>query len=71
MYRARTPPQGVCDNSVCTLKLIASTQPGGSKAGANSYVGLQEASPKTLSDELRRLIAVENVEAVKEGELMK
>ena len=62
VYRAHAPPQEVCDNIVCTLKLTASMHLDDQQALVQTvYDGLQEDSRKKVSDELRRFIAVDNV----------
>ena len=65
VFRAHAPLQVACENLACAPKLLASLQEGGDNLVDTIFQVLQEA------EELRRLIEVDNQEAVKIGELEK
>ena len=63
VFRAHAPPQGVCDNMVSALELLANQQGGDSPVGL-LVEGLQERSRLKMTEELRGFITVDNHEAV-------
>ena len=62
-------PQGMCDNLINSLMLLANHQKDGDCPDENIATGLLEKSRRGIVDGLRKFIAVDNHEAVKVGGL--
>ena len=71
VFRAHAPPQDVCENLVCALKLLVNQQTGGDSLIDTLVEGFQDQSRMKIMDELRRFIGVENHTVAKIGDLEK
>ena len=60
VFRGQIPPNGVCENLVCALQLMANQQLGGDSLVQVLDDGLQERCRSNIMDELRRFITVDN-----------
>ena len=68
VFRAHALPQGVCENVVCAMKLLANLRTGGDNLVDTMFEGLQQQSRLNITDELRRCIEVDTHEAVQIGD---
>ena len=71
MFRAHVAPQGVCDNLINALKLLANQHQDGDGPVKVLVWGFQERSQLKMMEELRKFITMDNQEAVKIGDLEK
>ena len=71
VFRAHVPLQGLCENLMNALKLLANQQTGGDSLVEVLVEGLPERIRVKMAEELRRFIMVDNHETVKIGYLEK
>ena len=69
VFKAHAVPQGLCENLINALKLLANQQEDGYGLLQNIVKNLGKRSRKGLSDGLRDFIRVENNRASDVGEL--
>ena len=70
VFKARAAPQGLCDNLINALKLLANQQRDDGNCPIQSIVtGLHERSRKGIMDWLRSFIEADNHSAVDVGHL--
>ena len=69
VFRAHAAPQGMCDNLINSLKHLTNQQKDGDTLVETVVTSLLEKSCKGIMDGLRKLIAVDNHDAVKVGGL--
>ena len=67
--RAHAAPQGLCENLINALKLLANQQSDGDSPIQSFVAGLYERNRKGNMDGLRSLIEIDNRSAVKVGQL--
>ena len=71
VFRSHAAAQGVCDNLINALKLMANQQKDGDSPVKMVVQGFQEKSRLKIMEGLRRFILVDNPEVVKVGDLEK
>ena len=69
VFRAHTAPQGLCDNLINALKLLANQERDGDSPIQSIVVGLHERSGKAITDGLRSFLEADNHSAVDGGSL--
>ena len=69
VFTAHAIPQGLCENLINALKLLANQQEGGDGLLQNIVTNMAEGSRKDLTDGLRDFIRVDNHRALDVGEL--
>ena len=68
-FRAHAIPQGLCENLINELKLLANQQKDGDSPILNISMGLKEKRRERITNELRRFITSDNHSAVEVGHL--
>ena len=71
VFRAHAAPQGLCENLINALKLLANQQTDGDSPIQSIVTGLQERSGRGIIDVLRSFIEADNHSAVDVGHLRK
>ena len=71
VFRAHVAPQGVCDNLINAIKLLANQHQDGDGPVKVLVWGFQKRSQPKMMEELRKFITMDNQEAVKIGDLEK
>ena len=64
VFKAHAAPQGLCENLINALKLLANEQTDGDSPIQSIVTGLHERSRKGIMDGLRSFIEVDNNSAV-------
>ena len=71
VFRAHGAPQGLCENLMNALKLLANQQRDGDSPIQNIVTGMQERSRRSIMDGLRRFIEADNHSALDVAHLRK
>ena len=69
VFKAHAAPQGLCENLINALKLLANQQRVGDSSIQSIVTGLCERSRKRITDGLRNFTEVENHSALDVGQL--
>ena len=69
VFKAHTVPQGLCENLITALKLLANQQEDGDGLLQNIVTNIGKGSKKGLTDGLRDFIRVDNDRALDVAEL--
>ena len=69
VFRAHAVPQGLCENLISALKLLASQQKDGDSSLQNIIMGLNEKCRERITNGLRSFIASDTYSAVEVGHL--